>query len=311
VSACPTPPAADPGGSSAPADAGAGGGGPDPGQGAAAPVSAAGLASAALVGAAVSTWGAMCGIGGGLFAVPLLHYVYKLSLRDAIVASLALVAATTISATGAELLHADNSLDWRIVLALMVGSTVGTQLGFRVASVVSARKLKLVFSIALTVVGLRLLGLSPEPEAAHAGAYTIEGLVPRDFWIAGAVGLGGGFVAPLLGIGGGLVAVPALMMLVPALGHLGARACSMAMATFTSTRSIFLYFRAGQLDLSRRSLAFAAGSALGAFAGVQLVHIPGVSGYAEKMLAVTLLLVAARFGLDVVRGGKPSSEPQG
>ena len=267
-----------------------------------------GLVAMALIGAAVSTWGAMCGIGGGLFAVPLLHYVYKLPLRDAIVASLVLVATTTISATGTELLHADNSLDWRIILALMVGSTVGTQLGFRVASRVSARKLKLVFSIVLTIVGLRLLGLSPEPEAAGTARYTIEGLTNRDLWLAGAVGLGGGFVAPLLGIGGGLVAVPALMLFVPVLGHLGARACSMAMATFTSTRSLFLYFRAGQLELSSRSLAFAGGAAAGAFLGVQLVHIPGASAYAEKMLAVTLLLVAVRFGVDVVRGGKPSPD---
>ena len=262
-----------------------------------------------LVGLVIAAWGAMCGIGGGLFAVPILHYVYKLTLKEAIVTSLALVAATTISATAAELLHADNSLDWRIVLALVSCSLVGAQLGFRVAKLVSARKLKLVFAIALTFVGVRLLGLVPEPEAADGGLYVLEGLETRDFWLAGAIGFGGGFVAPLLGIGGGLVAVPALMMFVPALGHLGARACSMAMATITSTRSMFLYFRAGQLDLGR-SASFAIGAAIGAFAGVQLVHIPGVSVWAEKMLAATLLIVAFRFGLDVLRKAPPKPDSE-
>jgi len=264
----------------------------------------------ALVGLVVAAWGAMCGIGGGLFAVPILHYVYKLTLREAIVTSLALVAATTISATVAEALHADNSLDWRIVLALVVSSLVGAQLGFRVAKIVTARKLKLVFALALTFVGVRLLGLVPEPEAADGGLYVLEGLTTRDFWIAGGVGFFGGFVAPLLGIGGGLVAVPGLMMFVPALGHLGARACSMAMATITSTRSMFLYFRAGQLDLGR-SASFAIGAAIGAFLGVQLVHIPGVSAWAEKMLAATLLVVAFRFALDVLRPAPPPAPPDG
>lgn len=271
-----------------------------------APPSTKGL-GIALVGAAISAWGAMCGIGGGLFAVPILHYVYKLTLKEAIVTSLALVAATTISATFAELLHTDNSLDWRIILALVSCSLVGAQLGFRVAKVVSARKLKLVFAIALTFVGVRLLGLVPEPEAADGGLYLLEGLTTSDFWIAGGIGFCGGFVSPLLGIGGGLVAVPALMLFVPAMGHLGARACSMAMGTITSTRSLFLYYRAGQLDVGR-SASFAVGALVGAFVGVQLVHIPGMSVWAEKMLAATLLIVAFRFGLDVVRKAPPKAE---
>jgi uncharacterized membrane protein YfcA len=256
-----------------------------------------------MVGFAIAMWGAMCGIGGGLFAVPCLHYVYKFKLKDAVVTSLSLVAATTISATIAEAMRADNQLDWRVVLALVGGCLFGAQAGFRVARRVDARKLKVVFCILLIVVGLRILGWVPEALAADRGYMAKAGLGPRDFIAAGLIGLAGGFISPLLGIGGGLVAVPALLFAIPSLGHLGARACSMAMGTVTSTRSLALYYRAGDLNL-RRTASFAIGAAIGAFVGVQLVHIPGVAEVAKKMLAGTLFVVALRFAIDISRADK-------
>lgn len=263
----------------------------------------------ALVGFVIAMWGAMCGIGGGLFAVPILHYVYKLTLRQSVVTSLSLVAATTISATLAETLRDDSRIDWWVVLCLVGGSLVGAQFGFRAAQRIKPDKLKLIFSVLLLFVGTRILGWVPQTFAGLSDASEAPALETADYALAALIGLGGGFVAPMLGIGGGLVAVPALMFAIPSLGHLGARACSMAMGTVTSTRSMVLYFRAGELNL-RRSASFATGAALGAFAGVQIVHIAGVADVAKKMLAVTLLLVAARFAWDVIRNRKKSQAPE-
>jgi uncharacterized membrane protein YfcA len=251
-----------------------------------------------LVGMAIAAWGAMCGIGGGLFAVPVLHYIYKLRLKDAIVTSLALVAATTISATASEAFRADSAINWAVVGCLVAGSLVGAQLGFRVSRKVKTRPLKVVFIVLLLIVGVRILGLVPESFASGGYPHVLPDLGPWDFATAAMIGLGGGFVAPLLGIGGGLVAVPALLVFLPSLGHLGARACSMAMAVVTSTRSMVLYYRAGELNI-KRSASFAIGAAIGAFIGVQLVHIPGVAEVAKKMLAATLLIVAVRFAIDL------------
>jgi len=257
-----------------------------------------------LIGLSIAAWGSMCGIGGGLFAVPVMHYLYRLKLKEAVVASLALVGATTISATLAEALRADSAIEWHIVAALSVSCLVGTGLGFKASKVVPARQLKLVFTALLLFVGLRLLGLAPPVLARAADGTVVEALIgPSDVALAALIGLAGGFVSPLLGIGGGLVAVPALMVCIPALGHAGARACSMAMGTVTSSRSMVLYYRAGSLNL-RRSAHFASGAALGALLGVQLVHIPGVEEVAEKMLAATLLVVAARFAFDVWRSSR-------
>ncbi|MFT7487232.1 MAG: putative membrane protein YfcA [Candidatus Paceibacteria bacterium] len=260
-----------------------------------------------LIGFVIAAWGAMCGIGGGLFAVPVMHYLYGLKLKEAIVASLALVGATTVSGTLAEVFRADSAIEWRIVLALIVGCLVGIQLGFRASKVLPARKLKLIFTVLLLFVGLRLLGLTPQIMHASNGERILPVITGMDVAMAAVIGFCGGFLSPLLGIGGGLVAVPALMFGIPDLGHLGARACSMAMGTVTSTRSMLLYYRAGELDL-RRSMNLALGAALGAIVGVQLVHIPGVSEVAEMMLAATLLVVAVRFGLDVVKGSGSSAK---
>lgn len=248
----------------------------------------------------VAAWSGMCGIGGGLFAVPILHYGYGLRLKESIPISLALVAASTIAGTLAEVAHTENALDGGIILVLVAGCLVGAPLGFRIAKRINARKLKVVFAVLLVLVGIRILGIAPAVFAAGANGEPTALLGPLDYGLAVIIGFTGGLVAPLLGIGGGLVAVPALMLGVPALGHLGARACSLAMATVTSTRSLVLYWRAGQLDL-RQAGSFAVGAALGATLGVNLVHLEAVAEIAQKMLGVTLLVVALRFVFDLRR----------
>ncbi len=259
-----------------------------------------------LIGFVIAAWGAMCGIGGGLFAVPVMHYLYRLKLKEAITASLALVFATTASATVAEAFRSDSHIDWPIVGGLALGCLVGAQLGFRASKVIPQRKIKFVFTFLLLFVGIRLLGILPGTSAVAEGTVFVAKGVFSNVSRALLIGLGGGFVAPLLGIGGGLIAVPALMFGLPEIGHPGARACSMAMGVVTSSQSMALYYRNGDLDL-KRSSRLAIGAAIGAVVGVQLIHIPGVTQVAEKMLAATLLIVAVRFGLDVFRPTKPAS----
>ena len=102
-----------------------------------------------MMGAAVAAYGAVCGIGGGLFMTPILHYVRKLPLKNAVATSLALVSASTIAATSAELLHEDGRLTAErlmLVGALIVGSLFGAQIGFLVARRLDVTYLKAVFA---------------------------------------------------------------------------------------------------------------------------------------------------------------------
>lgn len=246
-------------------------------------------------GLTIAVWGAMCGIGGGLFTVPFLHFVLKFPMRRAVATSLGLVFATTLAATIAESLHENSALNGPLAAALVVGSLVGAQLGFRVAQRIDTRKLKLLFVFALLIVGVRILAFAGNGTALADPDFQVE---PRH-WLAGLViGLGGGFLAPIMGIGGGLVAVPALTFGLPQIGHLGARAASMAMATFTSARSFWLYLKTREAVLSE-VVAIGTGAAIGSAIGVQLVHIEGMAQTARAMMGITLLIVAARFAWDV------------
>jgi uncharacterized protein len=250
------------------------------------------------LGALIGCYSTLCGIGGGVFAVPLLHYVYRMPLRIAVANSLVLVAASTTSATLLEFLHPRSSLNGFVVAALIASSFVGTQLGYRAAQKLDVRKLKMVFCGLLVIVATEVL-LNPTSLAGSAASATALTLSAREWIAIVLVGLVSGFVAPMLGIGGGLVAVPGLSYGVPALGYLGARACSMAMSMFTSWQSVWLYNREGSLR-SATSLWLAGGALAGAAAGIQLVHVESVTKCAQALVAFALYFAAARFAWDLV-----------
>ncbi len=258
-----------------------------------------------MMGAGVAAYGAVCGIGGGLFMTPILHYVRKLPLKNAVATSLALVSASTIAATITEMSIGRSELTgarWQIVAALVVGSLLGAQLGFRVAKRLDVTKLKAIFAIVLVVTGLRLL-FQGEPISSTADVPLDPNTV--ELILSSVVGFAAGFLAPLLGIGGGLVAVPALFFGFPGLGYLGARACGMAMGACASTRSLWLYSREGVID-KHRAVALAIGAAIGACGGVFLVHTDGAEKIAKILMGLTLWIVAVRFLWDVykLRGAK-------
>lgn len=238
----------------------------------------------------------MCGVGGGLFAVPLLHFGYRLELRRAIATSLALVLATVTAATLTEALHEESALDYRLLGFLVVGAVVGAQAGFWVAHRIDPRALRGAFVVALMVAGGRIL-LEGTPTEAEAVTAVGDGLP----WLrALAIGFGGGVVSPVLGVGGGLLFVPALYLGMPALGFAGARAMSLATSIAAASRGLWLYARSGEVSRAP-ALWLAGGAATGAVAGVRTVHLPGFVEVARLGLGTILLYVAGRFAWEIVR----------
>ncbi len=248
-------------------------------------------------GAAIAVIGALCGIGGGLFAVPLLHYVFKLPLRRSVATSLALVMTTGLAATAAEALHPSDALRWPVVGALVIGSLLGAQVGFFVGKRLPEVALKSLFVVALGVAGARLWLAAPGIVDPLPGA---GALALGEALAVVALGFFAGVVAPILGIGGGLVAVPGLLFLMPELGALGARAASLAMTVPNAARSLHLYAREGAVEL-RPALAFATGALVGGAIGVQLVHLDGAARVGQLLLGGILLTTAVRFAVDVLR----------
>lgn len=258
-----------------------------------------------VLGALIGTYSTLCGIGGGVFAVPLLHYVWKMPLPIAVANSLVLVAASTTSATVSELFHPRSGLDWGVTAALIGTSFVGTQLGYRAAKRLNVRQLKMVFAVLLVIVSMEVLFDTHFRDAASVVG-TASDLAAWQWGVVAAVGFVAGFVAPMLGIGGGLIAVPGLVYGIPALGYLGARACSMAMSMLTSWQSVWLYRRDGSLR-ARTSIWLAVGAVAGGVGGIQLVHVPSVTASARWLVGFALLFSAARFAWDLwsTRGPNP------
>jgi len=242
-------------------------------------------------GALFGTIGAMCGIGGGLFAVPLLHFAMGHELRRSVATALVMVCATAVSATFNEWLRPEPRLYGWLVLALVAGSLVGATAGFRLSNRIDPARLRQVFIVVLTLAGARLM------ISVFTGAEDLAGEPELTAWsvtLGVLAGFLGGFLSPLLGIGGGLVVVPALYFGLPTLGFGGARAASLAVAVVSSSRGLWLHARAGRVAWSH-GLYLAAGALLGARAGVHLIHQPGWVNVGRALLAICLWAMAAKF----------------
>lgn len=258
-----------------------------------------------LAGAAIAFVGSVCGIGGGLFAVPLLHYGFRLDLRAAVATSLCLVGANAFASTVTESLHDGSALLWDVVLPLAAGALAGAQFGYLASRRLSERFVKGLFAGVIAIASWRMLGSGDagvQPGEFHS-VYTIG----RAASVA-AIGLLAGTASPLLGIGGGMIVVPGLLLSMPEIGGLGARAAALAVACVTSARSIHLYAKERQVDLSVAPW-FVVGGLAGAVGGVQAVHAPGIAAMGRQFLGALLVLTALRFAIDASRRSVQSVEP--
>jgi uncharacterized membrane protein YfcA len=246
----------------------------------------------ALVGFVIGAWGSLCGIGGGIFAVPIFHYILRLPLPQAIANSLVLVAVMTSGGTLVELLRADSAIAWDVLGALVATSWLGTHVGMWIGRRLSVRALKRVFAVLIALVALELLLTEP----LRANPQTIE-WSPGLLALVLVLGFAAGILAPLFGIGGGLVAVPGLLYGLPEIGYVGARATSTAMSTVNAWQSLILHRKQGHLRLAE-ALPPALGALVGSYAGVWLAHQPQIAVPAQRLIALTLLLVSVRFFLD-------------
>lgn len=242
----------------------------------------------------------LCGIGGGLFAVPLLHYLGGLPLKRAMATSLCLVLALSATSTAVEIFHAGSGLRAEIVAALVVGGWLGARAGLAIAPRVDVRVLKLVFAAVLVLAAARILVLDAVPDARTSDelALTLQSAAA-----VLAIGFAGGFVAPLLGIGGGVFVIPALFLLLPELTYLEARACSMAMTVFVSAQSVQSYWRRREIEVAQVGGLIVA-TVVGALAGVLVVHLDGWIETARTTMGLLLVALALRFVGDLLSGAR-------
>lgn len=247
----------------------------------------------ALVWVGVAFLCCLCGIGGGLFAVPLLHYGARLPLRKSVGTALCLVCTLAVTATLTELTQPRPQLLVEVACLLIAGALPGSQLGFWTSRRLKVLTLKVLFVLVLAAAGLRVL------TAGGHGYQVVGDLTPSELALIPLIGFAGGFLAPLLGIGGGLLVIPCLFLGFPTIGYLEARASSLAMAAVASGWSVRNYVRSREVDL-RAVAPMMVATVIGTVAGAQAVHWPGWANYARLALGVVLLVVAGRFLADVL-----------
>jgi len=270
------------------------------------------------VGAAVGLFGALVGLGGGIFLIPVLSLFMGVPIHTAIAASLVAVIATSSSSAVGYLRHDLSNI--RLGMILEVATTVGAVVGGLVATSLNREVLSGLFGVVLATVGVYMIvkqGKGP-PESADVkrgddsrgrlgGRYHD---VRRDEDVVYGVrrvpfGLAASFVAGnlsgLLGIGGGVIKVPA-MTLAMGVPPKAAIATSNFMIGVTACASAFIYYSRGYID-PRVAVPVVLGVTVGAFAGSRLTprlkssHL--VLALATVMLLLALQMLLAAFGISL------------
>jgi uncharacterized membrane protein YfcA len=221
-----------------------------------------------LIGIFAGVLGAVMGLGGGIFLVPLLTLFFDLPIRIAVGTSLVGVIAT--SAGVAAFAPRGRGGDVGLALRLEVATTAGAIVGGLLAGEFNAGVLSLLFaSVVFLTAGYTVY--KGRSEAANPGRELLfrDDYRPRH-WPAGLCGSGlAGMISGLLGVGGGFIKVPIMyaVMDVP-LGV--ATATSNFMVGITAAASVFVYYGRGDIH-PLVVVPTALGVFLGAMAGVYVL----------------------------------------
>lgn len=274
----------------------------------------------AVTGFLVGNLGAILGLGGGVFLLPVLTLFFHMPIQRVVAASLVAVIATSGVASVRYL--RDGLTNIGLAMLLEIATTSGAIGGGLVAAIVAPRDLALLFAVvALYTAGHMVLGREvgtsqtaatvAEPPAGRL-AEALRGEY-KDALAGGTVryrprrigpGLGGGIVAGaisgLLGIGGGPVKVP-LMVLLMGVPTRAAAATSNLMVGITAAASAFIYLRNGQLDppiTGVLALTVMAGAATGTKISYRLK-----SQTLRVLFSVILAGLAVEMALRGLQGG--------
>jgi uncharacterized protein len=268
-----------------------------------------------LLSAAAGGFGALVGLGGGLFVVPILVVLFDVDIHLAVAASLAAVIGSSL---GSASTYVEAGLtNVRVGMFLESATAVGGLLGaaLAVTLLANASNLLVLAFVPVVLLAIPLMWRGGErdirpdpPKDALAdrlklhGSYFNTRLGRRlDYRVTGtSMGLlltgVSGVASGLLGIGGGLFNVPAMhaFMNVPIRV---ASTTSSFMIGVTAVAGAFVYLLAGDLSLTLAAPA-TIGVALGSYLGVRLQ--PRIRAPQLRLLFVAILPVAA--ALMLLRG---------
>ena len=257
------------------------------------------------VGAVAGSLGAMLGIGGGVFLIPLLNVGLGLPLKTASGISLMTVIATSnvVTASAASRRVVNLRLGMLLQVAAVAGGIAGALLVQRLAIhtlyVIFASVTAVIAGVMLTRLDRRnvILDTTIDPGDLGGRFYEDESgreVVYRVRRLPAALGVSvlGGVVSGLLGIGGGILQVPALNAWC-GIPMRAAAATSAAMIGITALGSAPIYYARGHIVAP-----LAAAAVIGVLAGSRLGMWYSARARARRLkllMAVVLAVVAGIY----------------
>ncbi len=254
-----------------------------------------------LGGALTGTIGALLGLGGGVFLIPFLVFVFDLPMHQAIATSIVAVIAT--SSAGAAMNIEKQTVNIRLGMILEIATVSGAILGGLTANYLSNATLAKIFATLLVVVAIIMIRRNihsgkeqpPVQDGVLAGSFvdaasnvSVHYTVKRVPGLL-AISAVAGNISGLLGVGGGIFKVPA-MNLLSGVPMKAAVATSNFMIGVTAAASAFIYFAHGHLNPLIGATA-GLGVLGGSFIGVHLSR--RVQSKMLTWIFTVVLLVAA------------------
>jgi uncharacterized membrane protein YfcA len=228
------------------------------------------------LGVAAGAIGALLGLGGGIFLVPALTWIFGLPVREAAGVGLMTVIATSGAVSSETVRH--GFVNTRLGMLLLVGSSLGGLAGGITAQYVGEPTVALVFAITTAVIAAVTVSrldhanvvddASVQPNAyggrfydPDRGREVVYQVVRLPVAIVASVVAGN--VSGLLGLGGGLLQVPALNLWCGVPIRV-ATATSAFLIGLTAVASAPIYFAHGNVDAH-----YAAASVIGVLGGAR------------------------------------------
>lgn len=260
------------------------------------------------LGAVISIIGAVLGIGAGFIIVPILVLFFKIPMHNAIVSSLVLIIAISVSVSRINIKRGFINIKLATVLELfaILGACAGASFAVKTDPAV----LRFVFSVVLTTAAIIMLKKSfgkktnptdkiPSGSTKNAGGKFFDiknGKIIRygvkNIPIASITTLMAGGLSGLTGIGGGIINVPTLN-LICGLPIKAASATSNYMLAVTAAAGAVIYTTKGYFA-PQITLPIVIGVILASAMGAKFLRNIK-SGYIEKMFAVVLIITAVRM----------------
>jgi uncharacterized protein len=259
-------------------------------------------------GALAGALGALLGIGGGVFLVPIFVLALHLPMRVAVGTSLVTVIATSSVVSAGRV--GRQLINMRLAMLLEVATTAGALAGGVVAWMVAPRALQALFGIVngatavvmMTRLRRRNVILDPtvDPGILGGSYYEEESGTEvryrvRRLPVALAASFVAGSVSSLLGIGGGTIKVPVLNAWcgVPLRA---AAAISALMIGVTATGGAIIYYARGEITPS-----IAAAAVLGVLAGSRAGFYLSARSKALHLKVLMAVVLLSISGLMLVR----------